>query len=112
MDKEIQNLGPDFKLIYSDLIDLKFSEKKIECKFLLEKDNLSILDIIELNQKLFKSNRETEIFNQRHKFYSKKDILNILKYQQKTNLSNVHVANYFKMSRNTISKWKKIFADF
>ena len=40
--------------------------------------------------------------------YDKNYIRHILLYQIKNNLSNSEVAKKFKMSRNTLSKWKRL----
>ncbi|MFP3595564.1 helix-turn-helix domain-containing protein [Chryseobacterium sp. SIMBA_029] len=110
MDKQIQKkeLKPDYKRIYNDLIDRKYPEKREEFKSLLEKDALSVLDVIKLNQKIF-GKASHVILNQRHRSYDKKAVLQILDYQKKNKLNNNQVALEFKMSRNTIAKWKKIF---
>ena len=100
---------PDYKQIYTDILNKKFPEKKEECKNFLKKANLSAIEIIELNKKLFGINKETEKFNQRHRSYSRSDILNILDYQKKYQLNNTELATHFKLSRNTITKWRKIF---
>ncbi|WP_228459050.1 hypothetical protein [Chryseobacterium bernardetii] len=44
---------PNYKRIYSDIIDLKFPHKKAECEKLLEKKMLTALDILELNNRIF-----------------------------------------------------------
>jgi len=98
----------NYKKIYQDILEMKFPEKREQCFSLLNKKELSILDIINLNQKIFgKSDKQTDIFNQRHKSYDKSAILKILEYQKVNNLNNTELAKHFKLSRNTISKWKK-----
>ena len=54
-------------------------------------------------------NRETQAENQKHRSYSKSDILKILDYQKKNNLNNSQLANHFSLSRNTVAKWKRMF---
>ncbi|KQS89990.1 transposase [Chryseobacterium sp. Leaf394] len=108
----MKNPGPNYKLIFSDIIDLKHPDKRVACKNLLEKDDLSALDIIKLNTIIFgNSGKDAEIFNQKHRTYSQTDIKQIIEYQKKNKLSNIQVARDFKMSRNTISKWKKNYAE-
>ncbi|AYZ13024.1 helix-turn-helix domain-containing protein [Chryseobacterium arthrosphaerae] len=99
---------PNYKLIYTDIIDHKFPEKKKECEGLLRKENLSVLNIIELNQRIFGINKEHEEFNRKLRSYTKSDILEILKYQQEYQCTNSHLASHFKLSRNTVTKWKKM----
>lgn len=101
---------PDYKTIYTDILNKKYPHKKQDCKNILDKNNISVLDILELNRKIFgNSDKETESFNQKHRSYSKTDIIKILDYQKKHNLNNIQLARHFKLSRNTIAKWKKIF---
>lgn len=100
---------PDYKRIYSDLIAEKFPNRE-ECKIIMRKKMLSELDVISLNNILFKDNtKDTVAFNQKHRSYSQETILEILKYQKTNNMNNVQLAAHFKLSRNTVAKWKKIF---
>ncbi|GAA4160324.1 hypothetical protein GCM10022217_24170 [Chryseobacterium ginsenosidimutans] len=100
---------PDYKRIYSDLIAEKFPDRK-ECKIILSKERLSELDVITLNNILFKdNNKDTTSLNQKHRSYNQDTILEILRYQKKNKLNNIQVAKHFKLSRNTVAKWKKIF---
>ncbi|QQV02419.1 MULTISPECIES: helix-turn-helix domain-containing protein [Chryseobacterium] len=102
--------SPDYRLIFSDIIDKKFPHKKKDCERILKKDYLSALDIITLNQMIFGvSDKEAENFNQKHKSYNKADILEILNYQKNNRLSNLQTSLKFKTSRNTIAKWRKLY---
>ncbi len=109
MDRKIQSLRPDYIRIYTDIINKKNPDKKEECENLLKKEELSVLDILELNRRIFgNADKEIETVNQKFRSYQESDILQILDYQRKNNLNNIQLANHFKTSRNTISKWKKI----
>lgn len=100
----------NYQQIFMDILDAKYPEKKEACLPLLEKENLSAIDIITLNRAIFgKTDKETEDFNQKHRSYSKSAILKILDFQKKNNMNNLQLASYFNLSRNTITKWKKIF---
>jgi dephospho-CoA kinase len=106
----MENLTPDYKRIYTDILIKKFHEKKQSCKKLLEKRFLSGLDIIRLNETIFgRAGLADNIFNQRHRSYQKSCIIQILKYQKTNKLNNTQLAFHFKLSRNTVAKWKKIF---
>jgi hypothetical protein len=108
--KNIRLQTPDYKRIFRDIIKIKYPHKEKECKNLLSKKELSTLDVIELNQKIFKTkDKETYTFNQAHRSYNSKSILDILEYQRKNNLNNSQLALHFNLSRNTISKWKELF---
>lgn len=107
MDQQIQKIIPNYRLIYSDILHLKFPEKKYLCKSILSKQNLNAMDIMELNKKLFGCNKESNRQNQKYSSYSQKDVVFILDYQKKYNLNNSQLAKHFNISRNTVAKWKK-----
>lgn len=101
---------PDYRTIYTDIVQKKYPEKVKECISLIQKKNLSAIDIIELNRKIFGiPDKETQAENQKHRYYKKSDIIKILRYQKKNHLNNTELARHFKLSRNSVAKWKKIF---
>lgn len=100
---------PDYKRIFMDIIERKFPDKKDEYLSILNKENFSVIDIIEINKKIFGNNEKNLTFNQKQRSYSKSDILKILDFQKKNKLNNIQLAIHFKLSRNTVGKWKKIF---
>ncbi|RLJ32224.1 hypothetical protein CLU97_1673 [Chryseobacterium sp. 7] len=103
-------MPPDYKKIYKDMIIMKYPDKLTLCKNILEKENLSILDVIHLNELLFDSTlSDSKIINQRLRSYDKNSILEILAYQKKKGLNNIQLAKHFNLSRNTITKWKRLF---
>lgn len=102
--------SPNYSRIYSDIVDLKFPHKRDACKSILEKKRITVLDVIELNNKIFdKADKDTKKFNQMHRSYSKEDILYILNYQRKKKLNNTQLADHFSLSRNTVTKWRRLF---
>jgi len=115
MDAQIQpeiNKGPDFQKIYSEIIERYYPEKEEECKFYLNRTDWSSLDVITVNNILFsqKSSREILEFNQKHRAYDEKTIKKILQYQKKNKLNDTQVSIHFKLSRNTLLKWKRNFS--
>lgn len=101
---------PDYLLIYKDILHKNFPEKMELCRTFLEKKELSVLDVVALNDAIFgKKNKSSAEENQKFRSYKEIDILKILDYQKKNRLNNTQVANHFKLSRNTISRWKKLF---
>lgn len=96
--------GPYYQKIYSDILDKKFPHLKEKFAALLSKSDFSVLDVILLNKKIFGT---TEKDSQIYRSYKPEDILYILDYQNKKKLNNSQLAAYFKLSRNTITKWKK-----
>lgn len=112
MDEKIQHVVPDYKRIYTDIINRKNPRIRENCKSLLEKTELTVLGILELNRRIFgTSSKENEMSNQKFRSYKESDILHILEYQKTHQLNNIQVANHFKTSRNTIAKWRKIFTN-
>ncbi|MDR6458212.1 MULTISPECIES: helix-turn-helix domain-containing protein [Chryseobacterium] len=110
MDRKVQKITsmPNYKSIYKDMIEQKFPDKLNDCKKIMEKASLCALDIILLNKIIFlEKTSDTELFNQRHRSYDEKSIIKILDYQKKHELNNMQLARVYKLSRNTIAKWKK-----
>ncbi|WP_333596622.1 helix-turn-helix domain-containing protein [Chryseobacterium flavum] len=102
---------PDYKQIYTDILKEKFPEKIIDHKIKSRLERLhSAIDVLRFNQLVFGEPEFTIGFNnQRLRSYDKKSILKILNYQKKNKLTNLQLSNHFKISRNTIGKWKIIF---
>lgn len=98
---------PNYRKIFLDIILYKFPDKLEICKPLLEKKKLTQLDILYLNEYLYpKKNSE---YSSKHKSYDKTTIIEILEYQKIHNLNNSQLAIHFKLSRNSVTKWKKMF---
>ena len=97
---------PDFKQIYTDIITTKYQHKYDLCEHLLSKNELLALDILKLNTIIFGTSEKS---NSQYRSYKKTDILKILDYQKENKLNNTQLARHFKLSRNTVSKWRKIF---
>lgn len=105
----MENL-PDYKRIYTDLINEKFPEKKEALASMLSKQNFSILDVITCSSILSGKEDETVfIFNQKHRSFDRQSILEILAYQKNNRYNNAELARHFNLSRNTIARWKKKF---
>lgn len=106
MEKSVQ---PDYTRIYSDIISRKYPEKEEICRPFLIKKNLSSLEIIKLNELIFDKKINDDTKNGKYRSYSRSSIIEILSYQKSRNLNNTELAKHFKLSRNTVAKWKKIF---
>lgn len=102
--------SPNYTRIYQDIIEKKYPEKKEKCLYLLEKKKLSTREIILINSLVFGAEKVSENLDNNSKFrsYDEETVKYILKYQITNNLNNTQTAGYFKISRNTLAKWKKI----
>ena len=112
MDGKVQNIisAPNYQKIYKDLIQQKFPDKFDLCKSLLQKESFCTLDVISLNKIIFETrDKDTESFDQKHRCYDEKSIFKILQHQKRLNLNNSQIASIYKLSRNTIAKWKKLY---
>jgi len=106
----MEETSPNYKMIFTDIITKKFPQKKELCQSILRKEKLSSLDVLKLNRLLFETeNKERNTFSKKHRSYDRSTIREILDYQIKNNLNNRELANYFMLSRNSVTKWKKMF---
>ncbi|PQA92424.1 hypothetical protein B0A69_15425 [Chryseobacterium shigense] len=102
---------PNYNKIYLDLIDRKFPHRRKELIPLLAKEIKNSLELINLNNLIFNyQKKEILAFNQRLRSYDEVSIKKIIDYQKMHQLNNQEIAHQFRISRNTIAKWKKLFA--
>lgn len=113
MDEQVQNNRkksvntPDYRKIYTEIIDRYHPHTRIHCEEYLSKETWTSMDVMTVNELIYgTSKKESLQFNQSHRSYDKATILKILEYQKKHELNNVQLANTFKLSRNTVAKWK------
>ncbi|SHG37327.1 transposase [Chryseobacterium sp. OV279] len=102
---------PDFKLIYTDIINEKFPEK-INNPVIRNKLNAlhTASDILKFNALIFgQATYSIECKSQRLRSYDEPSVREILNYQKKNRLTNTETANHFKTSRNTIARWKSVY---
>jgi len=103
-------MNPNYKKIYTDIINKKCPKDIKLFQKTLNKKELDSVDIIRLNDSIFgKKNADAIKFNQQHRAYSREAILFILDFQKKKKYNNSQLSREFKISRNTIAKWKKIY---
>ncbi|MET3036884.1 helix-turn-helix domain-containing protein [Chryseobacterium sp. NRRL B-14859] len=98
---------PDYKRIFTDILIRKYPEKQLLCGSILNKKELSVLDILDLNRIIF--NIENIDINQKYRSFNETAILQILDHQKKYKLNNSQLAQHFRLSRNTVTKWKRIY---
>ncbi|SHF72206.1 transposase [Chryseobacterium vrystaatense] len=104
--------NPDYKKIYTDILRFKHPEKKEECESILSKHTFSVQDVININRIIFGNTAASNLSrNQKHRSYDQNTILEILDYQKKNKLNNTQLANHFRLSKNTVTKWRKIFSN-
>ncbi|GEN69169.1 hypothetical protein [Chryseobacterium rhizosphaerae] len=112
MDEKVQKVvsRPNYKCIYKDIIEKKHPDKWEKCQAILAKDEWKIKDILQLDKILFIGTEDDEIeFNKKHRFYDESSILDILRFQKEKGYNNGELASHFNISRNTITKWKRLF---
>lgn len=68
-------------------------------------------EVLNFNDKLFKQSKESLKNNQKLKTYDKKTMLKLLQYQKKHGFSTSYMSKKYKISRTTISNWKKTFEE-
>ena len=101
---------PDHRKIYTDIIFMKHPEKLDACKAILQKKTFTTLDVIKINQLIFGVDKEDYSgSSQKYKAYDQNAIVEILEFQKKSGYNNMQTAKQFKISRNTLAKWKKMF---
>lgn len=104
LKRAMERSNINYKRIFLDILDFKYPDKKKNCLHLLQKENLSAIEVLEINQIKI----EVRSVNQKYRSYSFRDIQKILEYQRNHNLNDTQLSSYFKISRNTICKWKKM----
>jgi len=108
-----QDFKPNYKKIFEDIVLKKCPQRYQEFEYYFNKENLTILDVIEINNRIFGlKDKLTMSFNQQHKSYDYETILEMLTYQQTEKLNNVELANHFNLSRNTVSKWRRLYLKY
>ncbi|HAO27926.1 MAG TPA: transposase [Chryseobacterium indologenes] len=108
----MNSLQPDYHRIFNDILSKKNPVNKIACLKILEKKDLSALDVIKLNTLIFsytERNTPSGIGENKHRSYNKTDILYMLDFQKENGYNNSQISLYFRVSRNSIAKWRMIF---
>ncbi|THV59378.1 helix-turn-helix domain-containing protein [Chryseobacterium candidae] len=103
------NTIPNYKKIYTDMILMKYPHKMDQCHAILEKNIINSLDVVLLNNILVGVAHNQIRLNTNLRSYDKDTVLYILEYQIEHNLNNRQLAAQFNLSRNTVTKWKRIF---
>ncbi|MBO6212864.1 hypothetical protein SAMN05421738_112104 [Algoriella xinjiangensis] len=96
---------PNYQKIYQDIINRNYPDKQKQTEKLLKKE-MTALNVIKISE-ILNVNDTTE--NQKHKSYDLNSILEILNVQKLNNFTNIQVSEKFRISRNTVAKWKKIY---
>lgn len=106
--------SPNYTRIYQDIIEQKYPEKKESCLNLLTKKKLTTREIIQMNTLIFGVENRSQFSENNSKFrcYDQETVQYILKYQITHQLNNTETASHFKISRNTLAKWKKMPKQF
>lgn len=104
---------PFYHKLYADMIRDKYPDREQKCADYLNKEDWTALDVIKVNTILFaKKQGHNEISSdQRHRAYDQKSIKQMLYEQKKDKLNNKELAVKYKLSRNTVAKWRKLFEE-
>ncbi|EJL70041.1 helix-turn-helix domain-containing protein [Chryseobacterium populi] len=105
-------MRPNYRKIFQDMLQLEHPDKLEDPKIreLLKKLNTTE-EVLNFNDKLFKQSKESLKNNQKLKTYDKKTMLKLLQYQKKHGFSTSYMSKKYKISRTTISNWKKTFEE-
>ncbi|MEY8761447.1 helix-turn-helix domain-containing protein [Chryseobacterium tongliaoense] len=105
-------MRPNYRKIFHDMLQLEHPDKLEDPKIreLLKKLNTTE-EVLNFNDKLFKQSKESLKNNQKLKTYDKKTMLKLLQYQKKHGFSTSYMSKKYKISRTTISNWKKTFEE-
>ena len=99
---------PNYHQMYLDIIQEVCPHKLPYFSKFFAQNNLSHFQVIALNLMIFNQlNEFCEEDNQKFKAYSRETIFTVLNYQKEHHLNNSQLARHFKVSRNTVAKWKK-----
>jgi Transcriptional regulator containing PAS, AAA-type ATPase, and DNA-binding domains len=105
-------MRPNYTKIYQDMLKEKAPDKlkDPEIKRQLKKLNTTE-NVLSFNEKVFKQSKESLLHNQKLKTYDKQTILKLLHYQEKHGFSTSHMSKKYKISRTTLTKWRKTFGE-
>ncbi|ROH97483.1 hypothetical protein BCF50_2330 [Chryseobacterium daecheongense] len=105
-------MRPNYNKIYHDMLKKEHPEKLKDpsIRRLLSKLHTTE-DILKFNDKLFTQSREKQQNNQKLKTYDKQTMLKLLQYQDKHGFSTSYMSKKYKISRTTITKWRKTFEE-
>lgn len=102
-------MKPNYTRIYLDLIKYKNKENLVSEALVEKIKNIKFVnDVLEIEKELFKNDNLE--YNQKLKCYDETTVKGFLRYQKANNMTNVELSDQYKISRNTIAKWKKIYS--
>ncbi|CAM3840251.1 transposase [Flavobacterium branchiophilum] len=102
-------MKPNYYQLYSDMFDEKIiSNLKKDLSF-LKKENVSNLDIINFDQEINLHSKSHNFENQKLRSYDENSITKVLSYQKEYALTDYQTSLHFKISRNTLRKWRNYY---
>ncbi|MDR6516248.1 hypothetical protein [Chryseobacterium camelliae] len=105
-------MRPNYVKIFTDMLKEYDPEKLNDPKIQRQLRNLNTSeDVLNFNEKVFQQSKEMQKSNQKLKTYDRKTMIKLLKYQQKHGFSTSYMSRKYKISRTTLSKWRKNFED-
>ncbi|MCD9855717.1 hypothetical protein LUD75_13420 [Epilithonimonas sp. JDS] len=102
-------MKPNYTKIYLDLIKFRKKDDVISDSLLEKINNIKIVkDVLEIERELFKN--DNSAYNQKLRCYDEKTVKSILEHQRLNKITNTELGQKYKVSRNTIAKWRKIYS--
>lgn len=108
----------NYELLYTDFVteSVHFSEQE-KAEMLKEltgngKERITYKTLLRLNGIIARKVRREHLqskYATQLKAYDRPFIQSVLKYQKKYGLTNSDISKQFKISRNTVNRWKKVF---
>jgi|SRR5690606_7439334 len=103
--------NPDYQKIYKEITERFHPDKMDKVKTYIQKEEWTSFDVITVSNILINKKKiHGQRIDRQHKAYDEHTIKAILKHQKEYGMNNSEAARFFKISRNTIISWKKIYS--
>ena len=97
----------NYEIIFEEMATTKGQDLNIQLKNACQNIHKN-LDVLNINKTIV---GEGEKQDTSLRSYTVNDIFYILKYKKDNQLNNTQTAKHFKLSRNTVTKWIKIYGN-
>jgi hypothetical protein len=110
----LNRMKPNYTKIYKDLIAYRKLYDRMTPAIADRINNIKTAkDILDIENYLFgnMTGENEQNINQQLKSYDEESIREILNDQKKNNLNNTQLAIKHNLSRNTVTRWKKVYSN-